>query len=191
MEDLPFPNLPFQKREKKPRNKGINYVRAPVMVGQCINDYLSAYSSLVDVFKLSGKQAALMSRSSLVDFISTCKKHEVLVAVGNPFMDVALGGGAKVVDSYFDSVTKYEIDIIAIDGAELVIIEVKTRRNALISIEKTISYSQQKRIILAADAFIKLNNIDLDVRFDLILVERFLKSYKFTHCKEIFYPTND
>jgi putative endonuclease len=31
---------------------------------------------------------------------------------------------------------KYEIDIIAIDGAELVIIEVKTRRNVLISIEK-------------------------------------------------------
>ena len=52
-------------------------------------------------------------------------------------------------------------------------------------------YSQQKRIILAADAFIKLNNIDLDVRFDLILIERSLKSYKFTHCKEIFYPTID
>ena len=31
---------------------------------------------------------------------------------------------------------KYEIDIIAIDGAELVIIELKTRRNALISIKK-------------------------------------------------------
>ena len=86
---------------------------------------------------------------------------------------------------------KYEIDIIAIDGAELVIIEVKTRRNTLISIEKTISYSQQKRIILAADAFIKFNNIDLDVRIDLILVKRSLKSSKFTHCKEIFYPTID
>ena len=73
MEDFPFPNLPFQKREKKPRNKGINYVRAPVMVGQCINDYLSAYGNLVDIFKLSGKQAAMMSRSSLVDFISLQK----------------------------------------------------------------------------------------------------------------------
>ena len=31
---------------------------------------------------------------------------------------------------------KYEIDIIAIDREELVIIELKTRRNALISIKK-------------------------------------------------------
>jgi len=116
MEDFPFPNLPFQKREKKPRNKGINYVRAPVMVGQCINDYLSAYGNLVDIFKLSGKQAAMMSRSSLVEFISACKKHAVLVAVGNPVMDVALSGGAKVVDSYLDSVTKYGIDIIEISS---------------------------------------------------------------------------
>ena len=54
-----------------------------------------------------------------------------------------------------------------------------------------ISYSHQKRIILAADAFIKLNNIDLDVKFCLILVERAVKSYKLTNCKEIFYPTID
>ena len=101
-----------------------------------------------------------------------------------------LNKGYQILDKNW-KYQKYEIDIIAIDGPELVIIEVKTRRNALISIEKTISYSQQKRIILAADAFIKLNNIDLDVRFDLILIERSLKSYKFTHCKEIFYPTID
>ena len=67
---------------------------------------------------------------------------------------------------------KYEIDIIAQDGDELVIIEVKTRNNSINSIEETISYSQQKRIIVAADAYIKLNKIDLEVRFDLILVEK-------------------
>ena len=35
------------------------------------------------------------------------------------------------------------------------------------------------------------NKIDLDVRFDMILVEKIIKSYKFTHIKEIFYPTFD
>ena len=116
MEDFSFPNLPFQKREKKPRDKGINYVRAPVMVGQCINDYLSAYGNLVDVFKLSGKQAALMSTSALKEFISTCRKHEVLVAVGNPVMDVALGGGTEVVDDFLESAGRYGIDIIEISS---------------------------------------------------------------------------
>ena len=38
---------------------------------------------------------------------------------------------------------------------------------------------------------IKENKIDLDVRFDMILIEKFMKSYKFTHIKEIFYPTFD
>ena len=86
---------------------------------------------------------------------------------------------------------KYEIDIIAIDHKELVIIEVKTRTNSLRPISEIISRSQQKRIISAADSFIKENKIDLDVRFDIILIEKIIKSYKFTHIKEIFYPTFD
>ena len=86
---------------------------------------------------------------------------------------------------------KYEIDIIAIDNKELVIIEVKTRTNSLQNIKEIITKSQQKRIISAADSFIKENKIDLDVRFDMILVEKIIKSYKFTHIKEIFYPTFD
>ena len=86
---------------------------------------------------------------------------------------------------------KYEIDIIAIDNRELVIIEVKTRINSLQNTREIISKSQQKRIISAADSFIKENKIDLDVRFDMILVEKIIKSYKFTHIKEIFYPTFD
>ena len=44
MTDVTFPKLPFIKREEKPRETGINYVRAPVMVGNCIDDYLEAYA---------------------------------------------------------------------------------------------------------------------------------------------------
>ena len=35
------------------------------------------------------------------------------------------------------------------------------------------------------------NKIDLEIRFDMIFIERIVKSYKFTHYKEIFYPTFD
>lgn len=86
---------------------------------------------------------------------------------------------------------KFEIDIIAIDDKELVIIEVKTRSSSLINPKEIITNNQQKRIISAADSFIKEKKIDLDVRFDMILIEKTLKSYKFTHIKEIFYPTFD
>ena len=60
MTDVTFPNLPFIKRNEKPRETGINYVRAPVMVGNCIDDYLEAYANLVDIFKISGKQGAMI-----------------------------------------------------------------------------------------------------------------------------------
>ena len=83
------------------------------------------------------------------------------------------------------------IDIIAIDNEELVFIEVKTRSNSLQQLGEIITTSQQKRIISAADSFIKENKIDLDVRFDMILIEKTIKSYKFTHIKEIFFPTFD
>ena len=116
MQDPSFTILPFIRREKKPREKGINYVRAPVLVGSCITEYLEAYGHLVDIFKLSGKQAAMMSRTSLKKFISTCKDHEVQVALGNPLMDVALVGGKAVVDEFLNNVISYEIDIIEISS---------------------------------------------------------------------------
>lgn len=86
---------------------------------------------------------------------------------------------------------KCEIDIIAAKNKELVFIEVKTRTNSIISQENLISIAQQKRIIYAADYYIIKNKIDLNIRFDLIFVEKALKSFKFTHFKEIFIPTID
>ena len=111
-----FETLHFLKRSKKPRESGINYVRAPVMVGKCIEDYLEAYSDMVDIFKLSGKQAAQMSEKSLTDFISTCKKFNVMIAIGNPVMDVALIGGQEVVNEYIEKCVSIGIDIVEISS---------------------------------------------------------------------------
>ena len=111
-----FPNLPFLKRDEKPRDTGINYVRSPVILGKYIEDYLEAYHEYVDIFKISGKQAALMSEKSLIDYVSTCKKHNVLVGIGNPVMDAALSGGKKVVNEYIDKSVDLGIDIIEISS---------------------------------------------------------------------------
>jgi putative endonuclease len=86
---------------------------------------------------------------------------------------------------------KCEIDIIASKNEELIFIEVKTRTNSIIPQENLISIAQQKRITYAADFYIKKNKIDLIIRFDLIFVEKDLKSFKFTHFKEIFTPSID
>ena len=86
---------------------------------------------------------------------------------------------------------KCEIDIIASKNNEFVFVEVKTRTNSVVSQENLISIAQQKRIIYAADYYINKNKIDLNIRFDLIYVEKDLKSFKFTHFKEIFIPSID
>ena len=70
---------------------------------------------MVDIFKLSGKQAALMSKSSLLKFLSICRKYKVM-AVGNPIMDVALTGGKKTVDGYLSSLADYGIEIVEISA---------------------------------------------------------------------------
>lgn len=73
----------------------------------------------------------------------------------------------------------------------MVFIELKTRTKSIISQENLISISQQKRIIYAADYYINKNKIDLNIRFDLIFVEKDFNSFKFTNIKEIFITTFD
>ena len=116
MSKKPIPNLPFIKRDKKSRETGINYVRSPVLVGRTIEDYLEAYGDMVDILKLSGKQAAQINEKSLIDFISTCKKFNVMVSIGNPVMDVALIGGRKTVDDYINKCVDLGVDIIEISS---------------------------------------------------------------------------
>ena len=116
MSKKPFPYLPFIKRDKKPRETGINYVRSPVLVGRTIEDYLEAYGDMVDILKLSGKQAAQINEKSLINFISTCKKFNVMVSIGNPVMDVALIGGRKAVDDYINKCADLGVDIIEISS---------------------------------------------------------------------------
>ena len=73
-----FKDLPILDRQPKPRETGINYVRAPVMAGSVVEDYLAAFGEMVDVFKLSGKQAMMMSDDSLKAFFSAFKSFNSL-----------------------------------------------------------------------------------------------------------------
>lgn len=64
-----------------------------------------------------------------------------------------------------------EIDIIARDGQELVIVEVKTRQNDNYG-EPDLAVTRQKqnRLINAANAYIFKKTLDTDTRFDIISI---------------------
>jgi len=66
---------------------------------------------------------------------------------------------------------KDEVDIIATDKDELVIVEVKTRSTDYFGDpEDAVGPAKAKNLIRAAEAYIELNNLDTDVRFDIVSI---------------------
>jgi putative endonuclease len=66
---------------------------------------------------------------------------------------------------------KWEIDLVLLDGEELVIVEVKARCTALIGEPwRAVTRSKQRQIIKVADRYVQENQIDRNVRFDIISI---------------------
>ena len=83
-----------------------------------------------------------------------------------------------------------ELDIVARDGKELVIVEVKSRSGIRYDHPlEAVTKVKIKRIVEAADAYILQKDIDLDTRFDVITVIFFKPGHELEHYKDAFYPT--
>ena len=84
----------------------------------------------------------------------------------------------------------YEIDIIARDGDELVIVEVKTRSgDSYEHPSEAVSNKKIRFLVNAAEAYIEQHNSDLDTRFDVISIIYFGQNFELEHFKDAFYPT--
>lgn len=87
--------------------------------------------------------------------------------------DWLLDNGFEILHANWRS-GRYEIDLVAqsLADGELHIVEVKTRKSgALTSPEEAYTPAKFKALCRAAEAYIALYNLDIDVRFDLIAVE--------------------
>jgi putative endonuclease len=83
-----------------------------------------------------------------------------------------------------------ELDIVAQDGDELVIVEVKSRNGIRYEHpSEAITDVKIKRVVEAADGYIQENDIDLETRFDVITVIFLDKKFELEHFKDAFYPT--
>lgn len=83
-----------------------------------------------------------------------------------------------------------ELDIVARDGEELVIVEVKARTGLRYEHpSEAVTSTKIKRIIEAADAYIIEKNLDVETRFDVITVIFVDKKFELEHFKDAFYPT--
>lgn len=82
----------------------------------------------------------------------------------------------------------FELDIVAVKDGELVVAEVKTRSaDFLISPEDAVDTKKIRRIVAAADAYVRYFNLDLPVRFDIITLVKGKDGYRIDHIDDAFY----
>ena len=83
---------------------------------------------------------------------------------------------------------RFELDIIATNKDELVIVEVKTRSdNYLIAPELAVDTTKIRRIVAASDAYIRKHNIQLPVRFDVLCLVKKGQSFEVEHIEDAFF----
>lgn len=84
----------------------------------------------------------------------------------------------------------YEIDIVARDGRELVIVEVKTRTgDAFEHPSEAVGLRKMRFLIEAAEAYIYKTDSHLDTRFDIIAIIFRDKQFLLEHYKDAFNAT--
>ena len=82
---------------------------------------------------------------------------------------------------------RLELDIVASKDGVLVFVEVKTRRNTdFREPHEAVDWKKIRHIVVAADAYIKLHDIEADVRFDIIDVVGTKGQFRITHIEDAF-----
>lgn len=82
-----------------------------------------------------------------------------------------------------------EIDIIARKNNILVIVEVKARSSVYFGMPESFVNTQKiKHILKATDYYIQKNNLDTEVRFDIISVVKTPYQNTLNHIEDAFYP---
>ena len=83
---------------------------------------------------------------------------------------------------------KAEVDIIAKKKDILAIVEVKTRSTADFGDPQDfVKPKQIQRLVKAVDEYVTVNDLDVEVRFDIIAIVKEGKGFKIEHLENAFY----
>ena len=84
---------------------------------------------------------------------------------------------------------KFEIDILAFDGETLVVVEVKTRKNADFGAPETfVSKKKQSQLIKAVNLYVDRKGLENESRFDVVSVLSNGHQVTVEHIPDAFYP---
>ncbi|MGL5112595.1 MAG: YraN family protein [Flavobacterium sp.] len=83
---------------------------------------------------------------------------------------------------------KAEIDILAQKEGILAVVEVKTRSSIAFGLPQDFVKPKKIQLLVkAVDAYISLNEIDVEVRFDIIAIQKEGESFAIEHLTDAFY----
>jgi putative endonuclease len=83
---------------------------------------------------------------------------------------------------------KAEIDIIAQKGEVLAIVEVRSRSSDFIeNIAETVNQKKINLLVMAADYYVVDNDLDVEVRFDIITILKNKTRFELEHIESAFY----
>ena len=116
-------------------------------------------------------------------------KHNVLGKQGEEYAAQYLEKeGYEILDRNWMSGHK-DLDIVAVKDNTLVFVEVKTRSSMdWGDPEDAVTDQKIRSIVHSADAYIRYNCLDMDVRFDIISIVTDDEGYTVEHIKEAFFP---
>ena len=116
-------------------------------------------------------------------------KHNDFGKLGEELaVNYLIGKGYEILERNWRNIHK-EIDIIAKDGTDLVIVEVKTRQSDEYgNPDVAVTKKKQRMLIAAANAYITRNNLDIETRFDIISIVFKDDAPVIEHIEDAFLP---
>ena len=82
---------------------------------------------------------------------------------------------------------KHEIDIVAYRDEMIVIVEVKTRRNVDFAYpEEAVTEKKIRNMVRATDAYMRMFELDMEVRFDVISIVGAEPPFEIEHIEDAF-----
>ena len=122
-EERAFPFLKVNRRQGKPRTRGLTEIRGPYytpMGKRYLQDILETMGAYIDSLKFAGGSFSLMPRTAIVELIGLCHQHDVLVSTGG-FIEYVLTQGADAVRKYIDECRQIGFDIVEISSGFITI----------------------------------------------------------------------
>ena len=102
-------------------------------------------------------------------------------------VDFLIENGYDIVERNY-RFNKAEVDIIAQKEDVLAIIEVKTRSTTNFgNPQDFVKPKQIKNLVKAVDEYVTVNNLEVDVRFDIIAIVKEEKEFKIEHLEDAFF----